>query len=54
MNKNIVITISVIITITIIAFSLIQISTFEEENNSYMEVSNEIQPMLEQIKDDQI
>ena len=54
MNKNIVITISVIITITIIAFSLIQISTFEEENNSYMEVSKEIQPMLEKIKDDKI
>ena len=54
MNKNIVITISVIIIITIIAFSLTQISTIEEENNSYMEVSNEIQPVLEKIKQDKI
>ena len=54
MNKNIVVTISVIITITIIAFSLTQISTIEEGNNSHMEESNEIQPMLEKIKQDKI
>ena len=54
MNKNIVITVSVIITIAIIVFGLTQISTVEEKNNSYTEGSTEIQPMLEKIKEDKI
>ena len=54
MNKNIVITISSIITIGIIAYSLTQVSTIEEQNTSYIEKSDEISGMLEKIKQDKI
>ena len=53
-NKNIVISISVIIIIAIIAYSLTQIATIEEENTSYLKDSEEIAGMLEKIKQDKI
>ena len=53
-NKNIVISISVIIIIAIIAYSLTQIATIEEENTSYLKDSDEITGMLEKIKQDKI
>ena len=54
MNNKIIILISVLITITIVGFSAIQIGTFNEDSKSHIEESDQISSMLQKIKDDKI
>ena len=54
MNNKIIISIAVIITITIVAFSISQIEIINEKETSYFEQSEQENSMLEKIREDKI
>jgi len=54
MKNNIIVLISVAITIVIITFSITQMGIIEEESNSYIEESSSVNSMLQKIQEDKI
>jgi len=54
MNNKIIISIAIIITISIVAFSISQIEPINEKETAYIEQSNEVNSMLEKIKNDKL
>ena len=54
MNNKIIISIAVIITITIVAFSISQIEIINEKETSYLEQSEQENSILEKIREDKI
>ena len=54
MNNKYLISISIIITIVIIAFSITQMGIIGEKPGSYMEETNAVNSMLEKVKEDKI
>jgi len=54
MNNKIIILISIVITISIVAFTTTQIEIIEEESKSYIEESDQIASVLQKIEEDKI